>query len=112
MLAYLAESRLRSPKSRKYLRTSFQIYAFILNFASIYQKTLHAPADKKASRVPAYQNGRKSAGTAILCVKSLPWNPVILQSKQYRRILKLLDSVLFHLLVLWKLDTEINNIFL
>ena len=46
---------------------------------------LHQPADKKASRVPAYQNGRKSAGTAILCVKSLTWNPVILQSKQYRR---------------------------
>jgi hypothetical protein len=28
---------------------------------------------KKPSRVPAYQNGIKSAGTAILCVKSLPW---------------------------------------
>ena len=28
---------------------------------------------KKPSRVPAYQNGRKSAGTAILCVKPLSW---------------------------------------
>ena len=34
---------------------------------------LHAPAEKKTSRVPRYQNGRKSSVSAIFCVKPLPW---------------------------------------
>ena len=32
-----------------------------------------AVADKKTSRVPRYQNGRKSSVSAIFCVKPLPW---------------------------------------